>query len=454
MQEVGSFFDSLTLYVTNNILVVVFLIAALYILKKSGQKQRKYFIAVAITAVLLVFNGVTFAVVKWIGEDTTYYRFFWICPIVLASAYLLVELLFEVAVTRMQKVALVVVFVVMVFGNHGQSYGNWVNIPTNVYQIDDDIVQLGDLIDAHTGGERTILLANNDVSSHIREYNANVISNPDGIYYLDAIINGDKINYPARNVMMFMDSNMAEYIAIEKEKVGTNRLFVSIGSEKIGETDNFNLYYYDYEMLAEEWEIFDNKIGEDALFVNSEYVNIPGLEEQKDYLYVTDLWINTTEIQKQAIIDLANELQVEAVIINGSLTNVEFTSEFLESELAGLEVPYIYNNNGIQQLEEEKFSVVCMAMEMEETSLDKYLTVDKPVVLVLDNRIYLDGENDGCVEQILSAESSVVQVISGNSGFCKEMLNDKIMQYCARDVSAREDEGFVTLLRLKGLEAE
>lgn len=457
MQEVGSFFDSLRLFLENNILIVVFLIAIFYILKKSNQRHRRYLITVAVMAVLFVFNGIAFAVIKWIGEDTTYYRFFWICPIVLTSAYLMVELLFEAAIKKWQKACLALVFAVMVFGNYGQSFNGWGNIPSNIYQIDDDIVQLCDLIDKHSGGRRTIFLANYDIAYHMREYNANIIINPDGNFYLDEIVNGDNIDYAARNVMMFMEFNMAEYIAIEKEKVGTNRLFYSVGCEKIGETNGFNLYHYDSKLLAEEWELFDKVIEEKSLYVNSEYINIPELEEQKDYLYVTDLWVNTSDSQKQAIIDLANELQVEALIINSVESNRTYTEEFFDSELQGLEVPYIYNNGQSQWLEEEHFSIVCTTTEglvTELGELKESLATKKPIVMVLDNRINVDNVKEDDMASILESGSSVHQIISVNGGQYKGMVNDRVMFYGALEVNVDPEQGFVTLLRLKGLESE
>lgn len=453
MQGIEKFSDALRLYATNNILVVVFLITVLYILKKSNQKQRKYLVTIAIMAVLLLFNGVTFAVVKWLGEDTTYYRFFWICPVVLASAYLVVELLFEVAVKGWQKICLLLVFSAMLLGNYGQSFNGWSNIPSNVYQIDDDIVQLGDLLAELTDDERTILLAEDDIASHIREYNANIISNPDGLYYLDEIINGEQVNYASRIVMLYMEFNKAEYIAVAKEKIGTNRLFLSIGCEEVGETDHYKLYYYDSELLRVETELFDKLVEEKQIYVNSEYIAIPGLKEQKDYLYVTDLWTDVTQEQRQAVIDLANELQVEALIINSVKANQNLTTEFLEEQLIRLEVPYIYNNQRIQTLEEEKYAIACMTTESmlkEADKLKKYAASGTEVILILNDKI----AEVAYKEEILAENCSVVQVITSNGILHKEMLGDKILHYSAHDVNAKEDYGFVTLLRVKGLEKE
>lgn len=459
MQGIESFIDALGLYITNNILFIVFLIAVIYILKKSSQKQQKYFIAVAVTAIVFIFNGITFAVVKKLGEDTTYYRFFWICPIVLTSAYLMIELFFEKAVTIIQKMGLLIIFSIMLFVNYGQSFNAWTTLPSNIYQIEDDIVQLGDMIEEHTGGERTILLANEYVSAHIREYNANIVINPDGMYYLDAIINGDNINYSAHNVMVYMDFNRSEYIAIEKEKIGTNRLFISIGSEKIGETDNFNLYYYDYNILEAEGELFSNTKEEKLLYVNSEYISVPGISDQKNYLYVTDIWTAESEPYKQAIIDFANEMKVEALIINcdSDNDNKEMTPEFLEEELQGLEVPYIYNG-GVQYLEADGFSIVSMKMDElskeDNEELRHYLSLEKPVILVTDQRLDTDQDNEAGIEIALSEDSPVIEVIAGSSGSYKNMLNDNIMQYSAWDIDRDTGLKYVTLLRVKGLEAE
>jgi len=457
MQGIESFIDALSLYVTNNVLVVVFLIAAIYILKKSSQRQRKYFVAVAVISILLVFNGITFAIVKRMGEDTTYYRFFWICPIVLVSAYLVVELLFEAAVKKIQKICLLAVFGVMLFVNYGQSFSGWTNLPSNIYQIDDDIVQLGDLVDEKSGGKRTFLLVNEYVSAHIREYNANIIINPDGMLYLNPIVNGNNINYASRYVMTFLASNWSEYIAVEKEKIGTNRLFQSIGCEKIGVTDTFNLYYYNYPIHWEEEALWE-KAEEMSLYISSEYINVPGLKDEKDYLYVTDLWINTPKEQKQAIINLANELQVEALIINGSSENTNFTEEFLEKELEGLKVPYIYNNKGPQCLEEEEFAIVCMRIEeysdKEYEEFKGYLSLEKPVILVTGEQEYAKDEKNVYMELVLSESSPVIEIVVNNAKLNKEMLNENVMLYSASRISMDVESGFVTLLRVKGLESE
>ena len=441
MQDIETFLDALKLYSANNVLLVVFLLAIIYMLRKADLKQRKYYITVAIVAVCVLFNGITFAVVKRFGEESTYYRFFWILPITLLSAYLVVELFFELTVKKSQRLVLLFVFAVMLFTNYNQTFEDWTKIPSNVYQLDEDIIALGDCIDAHTCGERTILLANNEISSHMREYNANIIINPDGMYYLDDIINGEEINYIARNVMMFMDSNMAEYIAVEKKKIGTNRLFESIGCEKIGESTNYNLYYYDEQILIDEWALFDPLLANESIYVNSEYINIPGMAEQKDYLYVTDLWVDTPEEQKKKIIDLANELQVEALIINCSRAEGEVTKEFLDEELKELKVPYIYNNNGIQQIDNEFYTIACVYND--ESNITFH--TDKPTILISNKTAIEDAK-------VLSKDSPIIEVIVNAAGSKKEMLNEKILLYSAKKVSENPEEGFVTLLRLKGLE--
>ena len=172
---------------------------------------------------------------------------------------------------------------------------------------------------------------------------------------------------------------------------------------------------------------------------------------------MTDLWVNTSEEERQIIIDLANRLQVEAVIINSSSKNADFDAEDLERELAGLEVPYIYNNGGIQLIEEDEFLVTCVAMRtgtsQQEKELSKIMEMEKPMILITDTRLYADDTK--AISTMIQAENSpVVEVIALTGGMYKEMLNENIMQYGSMDVGTDEVLSLVTLLRVKGLEAE
>lgn len=453
MQNIETFAEALNLYLTNNILVMIFLVAAVYILIKSEKNTKRYIVAVAISAALFVFNGIVFLVADKLGENTTYYRFFWMCPVVLLSAYLLIELFFSDKIEKRKKGLLSLICIAYFLLNYSQSILNWKNIPANVYRLDNDIIQIADMIDEHSGGRRVRFLDNGLISAHIREYNANMIISNDGTVFLNEILYTDDTDYLGKEVMEFMNMNGSEYIAVEQDKYGTNRVFENAGFSRIGKSDNYNLYHVDYEVMLAYFTELEAVLQEKQIYLNSETLFLEGLEKEYQYLYVTDLWDGVTAEQRNDVIEIANDFQVDGVIINGS-TDSTVTEAQIEEDLQELQVPYWYHGGDLQIVKEENFSIIMVNEEADSEDLIQLkadMSETKHTILVTQEALQSDKTDEALWKQITDADNAVIEVLTdGDESHLKEMLNDNIMQYSAQNV----EEGFMTLIRMKGLETQ
>lgn len=70
----------------------------------------------------------------------------------------------------MEKVICVAVMVCLIFLYSGGKISDWVTLPENIYQISEDKIQVADLIEEVTGGERVIVYAEDELMYGIREY--------------------------------------------------------------------------------------------------------------------------------------------------------------------------------------------------------------------------------------------------------------------------------------------
>ena len=65
--------------------------------------------------------------------------------------------------SKMEKVICVAVMVCLIFLYSGGKISDWVTLPENIYQISEDKIQVADLIEEVTGGERVIVYAEDEL---------------------------------------------------------------------------------------------------------------------------------------------------------------------------------------------------------------------------------------------------------------------------------------------------
>ena len=292
-----------------------------------------------------------YCILEILGEGSTYYRFFWICPIVLIIAYGIVELL-----TSVKEKQLPLLLLVLGLGGYMFSQipiQSWVNLPENIYQLDNDVIQAADALMELTGGEPTTLVDNGTLTSTIRQYNAKI--NMTDLYtnLINEILYTDKENYAGRTIQEYLWLNESEYLAVERERAATCRVIESGGLKKAAETENYNLYDINQEKLDENLRKLvelDQKLSYRS---NIEYIPIAELQKEYRYIYLSDFGEIEQEGTYQAVIEAIQALDADGVFINAAFSENRVWVDRYQYLLDQLEIPYYCNNESFQTVEQE-----------------------------------------------------------------------------------------------------
>jgi hypothetical protein len=88
-------------YNGQSIIPIIILIGILFLVVR--EKKNTNYLIVYLGVLLLTFNEVTYYLIRKLGEGMTYYRFLWMIPMVIISAYVIMKL-FETIDSRKRKV--------------------------------------------------------------------------------------------------------------------------------------------------------------------------------------------------------------------------------------------------------------------------------------------------------------------------------------------------------------
>lgn len=442
-------------YFARSILLVLAVISILYILKNRDKKEKYCIICVIGCYCLIFFNELIYRIIAQMGEAKTYYRLLWIFPTVLLAAYLLVQILSEEM--NKWKRAVIVVLLLIAGGMYSNfSISDWVSLPDNIYQLNQETIDMANLIREIKGDGLATYVDDGSLSYTIRQYDADIGFTELDKEYINQFLTVKATFYRGKTIREYINYNHSEFIAIRKEDVEIWLLMHTGGIKRVGETKNYYLYRVDYNEMAdyfEEINAIEEKYDE-ITYANTEYVSISGMKEYHEFLYVSDLYeLETIEIAEQ-VVALANERQVEAVLINASTDEVA-KNERVQTILGKLDMPYIYNDKAMQVLEYNDFSFVFLNNEAYDAGagneLQQFLSTEKNVVAFATEHYTQAVAGEKTWKELLSDENkaNIMEVITGDREIYYRAYIDKdIVHYSTSPI----ESGMITLLRVKGLE--
>ncbi len=239
MLEIDSILKTVQWYFGGNVLLVIAMIALLYWGNKT--KKRKQYIICAVLCFALLCNDLVFLLVKKAEETQTFYRVLWILPITILAAYLMIELANQLEGIR--KGVLIILIIGFVWVNINSDWSKWTTLPENVYQINNEWIELIDIIDEHSGGERVNVVDDYSVLWYGREYNDNLCTLGIGDYNLRTILEHTNVSYNPEDVRSAVCEAAADYIIIKKAKKFGNESLANADFELVGSSENYNIYY-------------------------------------------------------------------------------------------------------------------------------------------------------------------------------------------------------------------
>ena len=451
MQDSGSFFNACKEYFSNTVMVPLFVIALIWLWKKWNIEKRYTLIIVGVISVFCVFNGGIYYIIDKLNEGDTYYRFFWILPIALLVAMAWTDIFVKVKKEGQYMMLLTLFVGCFVFSSRPLT--NWINTPGNVYQVDDEVIEVSDALMELTEGKSTTIIENKNIRNELRQYNAKIGFAENESIELSNLLHFNDLNNLSKKMMYYLEENHSEYVVLEKGKPNSCRLIETTGADCVAETDNYYIYKTDYEQVSDDLTWVRETQVRIGMASTIEYFQSLDIEGIQEFVYITDLGTEKSEEFYREIVNVINERESQFVIINSQLA--ESVNWYLEHQeiLADLEEPYYCNNQDFQVIEQEEL-VICMIDNItgvSEEAMQQFQNLKNrqiPILLVLSQEI---AEEDAIYTEVMAEDSKVVAILSAREEtFKKEMLEDRILQYA----TTTNKSTIFTIVRLKGREAE
>ena len=301
----------------------------------------------------------------------------------------------------MEKVICVAVMVCLIFLYSGGKISDWVTLPENIYQISEDKIQVADLIEEVTGGERVIVYAEDELMYGIREYDANICLAAEGEReYLYHIITENDSNASGNLMLGILVNAKIDYIVVRKEYTGAKAALNGGGCVEVGQTDNYILYYVNQEQLKEDlYHTYDSDWKTDAGICNVEDVMIKGLTQEQQFLFYGDGRLD----------EFNNDIGENRILCDGS-------EEFYSKEYGDYIVCKVDNQS--QGITEQ----IMKKIESEERK-------KKPILLFLNRPLIRGEKSDRLLDWIEEGNSYIQAVYAENADESrKDMLTEKVFQ--------------------------
>ena len=248
-------------------LFAVYLVAVIYILK-TEQGNKKYILGyMPIVALLTVFNPLIVGkIVEKLGLASRYYRFYWILPIALTLSIVLIDMICKSKkVTDKLMIAFLAILLINLAGVKFQYEHD--DRRDNVYKVSDEVIEISNIIHDYTDKEQITAYYGLNLMMELRTYDASIVTpvgrvEPDSMDEEAILKLKDEAgygnvygNYDVLKVMTYVGVEYSPQIVhdafeeyniecfIRDKAMFSNEYIESLGFEKIGETESYEVYW-------------------------------------------------------------------------------------------------------------------------------------------------------------------------------------------------------------------
>lgn len=419
MDGVSTVWKVIQQYNGQSVLPIIILFGILFLILKD-KKTTKYLI-IYLGVLFLIFNEVTYYLIRKIGEATTYYRFLWMIPMVVISAYLIIRLFEEIG-NKKTRILTAGILIVCFLITSGIKVEKFINLPENIYQMPQNMIDVCDIIEGDRGEKSpVVVLTDKSLMYGIREYNANiqeVLEGDDG--YLWNMLSSNNCNMSGFLAKVIISQSNMDYIVVPKQNQEAAALLMSAGSSYVNSSEDYAVYRTNHDVVAQIVydKYYTGKFQSDISTYYDEDVEIPGMTDTRAYVYYPDNHVALVDPEKE-----------------------EYTY-------------YFQGEEQFQMAEEEEY-ILCAVDDstgsITEDTLEKVEQIagtGKEIILFLKKPIYQEnieaesreellGEKDENTDAVTAAfidlvkdeNSHIAAVFSMGVGeYNKHMLNDKIWQ--------------------------
>ena len=399
MTNAETIWNVISRYYGNSTAIGLFLIlTTVYLLGK--KKEYRYYTLSCFILLLLLLNQLTYRLITKLGEGSTYYRFLWMFPVSLIAAWILLVLLEKMESKVKGTICVIcVIFLILMYSNAKLS--DWITLPENIYQLSEDKIQLADLIDDVTGGQRATVYAEDELLYGIREYNDNICLTTEGeTGYLYHIITSDDPDATGNLMLGILVNAKIDYIAVKKEYTGAKTALNGGGCVKVGQTDQYALYYVNQELLKQDlYHTYDTDWNTSATVIGVEDVMVKDQAEEQQYLFYGN----------GKLVEFDN-LTGESQIL------CEKQEKFFSKE---------YDKYIICEIDNQYEGVSAQTMKKIQAEEQK----GKPIILFLSRPLVRGEKSDKLLDWIEAGNSQICAVYADNADDTKKsMLSEQTFQ--------------------------
>lgn len=174
MPEFESILEIFRTFFNHSFFEISFLISCCYCILTGTIKTKKQIIMLGILGIICVGNNISYEILLKVAEKATYYRFFWMLPVLFVIAYAVVRAIGGEKV-RYAAVFCAIVLAIAFFLQGGSYFSkDLLRVPTNEYVIEDDILELSEMLHDYDDSEDILVAMPLSLEYQYRSYDASV----------------------------------------------------------------------------------------------------------------------------------------------------------------------------------------------------------------------------------------------------------------------------------------
>lgn len=414
MNNVETMLEIVSTYFGRNPLLLLCILGFIVLWKKVSRQNRIYMAVVCLCAGLFVYNDILYKLAQKIGEQNSFYRVLWIVPVVGLSAYLCIEV-YGMLKYKTQRLTFVLLFAVLLFLYNNSAISNWTTLPSNIYQLPDEVIAVADVIEKDSGGERVNFCDDEkELSNLMRLYNANICVPVEHTSYIWHVWSENAINTSGRQIRSILRNAQVDYVSVKKNRIDSQKVLETGGCREVGRTLEHVVYATDAAWWAEhEKREIQSGIQEDYT-CNVECIYVSGLSEETMFLYLNPKHVAENPAYVDEWKERVQNFGIEEIFIGRQRNDDRNTGLFFLMEYEDFVIMSIDNSKELSSEVLEEY--------------DRVQALGKAIILMLEKPLNALEPDELCAK-VVQADSNVRMVFASESDtYKKELLNDKIVQ--------------------------
>lgn len=175
MDVVESVVQVFQTYMGATMFLSVFWVCVIYVFCHGNGNGRKRLLFVLLLSILFIFNDLSMRVMGKLTDIGTYYRFIWAVPILPLIAWAGTKTVMERKKFWEKAVVVVLLFAMFRGGMNTFLEEGTVRVPTNIYNISEDVMRVCDIIEQDKDKERPVVVFDFECQMMARLYDPSLV---------------------------------------------------------------------------------------------------------------------------------------------------------------------------------------------------------------------------------------------------------------------------------------